>query len=80
MENEMNQVRGGGEGGGWGLCKLSTNLGLTVVKIAPRKVIGDSNGDKFFSVWYYSETNWNSVEWCVLFYKRNLQYYIFTTL
>ena len=80
MENEMNQVRGGGGGGGWGLCKLSTNLGLTVVKIAPRKVIGDSNGDKFFSVWYYSETNWNSVEWCILFYKRNLQYYIFTTL
>ena len=46
-----------------GLCRLLTSVGLTVVKIAPGKVIGDSNGDKFFSVWYCSKTNWNPVEW-----------------
>ena len=63
-----------------GLCRLLTCVGLTVVKIAPGKVIGDSNGDKFFSVWYCSKTNWNPVEWWVFFYKKNLQYYIFTTL
>ena len=55
---------------GGGLCRLLTCVGLTVVKIAPGKVIGDSNGDKFFSVWYCSKTNWNPVEWWVFFYKK----------
>ena len=53
-----------------GLCRPLISLGLTGVKIAPGKVIGDSNGDKFFSVWYCSKPNWNPVEWCGFFLQK----------
>lgn len=46
---------------------------MSVVKIAPGKVIEDSNGDKFFSIWYCSKANWNPVEWWgFFFYKKKL--------